>query len=972
MVKKRQNEENSPLLVGLLSWFCVCVFFQCVFAEEKLAFIQQEFQNPPAEYGIRCYWWWLNSHVTKDAITRDLEQMKEKGFGGALIVDAGGAEQWGNRQIPAGPAFLSPTWRELFKHAVYEAYRLGLELSLNIQSGWNLGGPVVEPEESAKMLTWSQTFVTGPETYRQKLAEPKKRGNYYQDIVVLAYPERSFEGDSPAPPKRPIRNLKEKAIFQELGMSAPDCRFLLTDVSGKEGEEDTKLGEIVDISRYMDSNGQLDWDVPAGRWVVFRFGYTLNGSSVSTSSEGWEGLVIDYMDKGAIGSYWKKVVEPLLEDVRPLVGVTLKHLTTDSWECGGANWTEKFPEEFKKRRGYDPVVYLPIIAGKIVESRDVSNRFLADFRKTLGDCVAENHYEEFARLAAKYELGIHPESGGPHAGPFDALKCLGRSTMPFGEFWIYAPHRQKPENWFFMKQPASAAHIYGRKLVGAEAFTSIEMQWNDVLWARQKPRFDHEVCSGMNLVFVHTFTCSPKEMGYPGQEYFAGTHFNPQVTWWEQAGAFIRYLNRCQFILQQGQFKADVLYYYGDHVPNLVQMKEADPAGVLPGYDYDVTNEEVLLKAQVRDNRVVLPSGMSYRLLVLPNHRVLFLAVLKKVQELVGGGLLVVGPKPEKAVSLVGWPGSEKEFGKIANAVWGKKPEETGSHRYGQGKVVWGKSAKQVLLEEGILPDFEISGAQSDSVFDYIHYVIDNADVYFVCNQKEQEEDGVCSFRVSGRRPELWDAVTGQIREVGAFRQEEDRTKVPLKFGPYGSMFVIFREKITPGENGTAKSNFPEYTIVETIGGPWQVGFDPKWGGPEKVEFAELESWTENANEGIRYYSGKATYTKGFSFTKQDGDCYLLDLGRVGDVGIAQVHLNGKDAGVVWCKPFRVEISGLLRSGENVLEIDVVNSWRNRLVGDRGLPEDERFTRTNITIRRDWELLESGLLGPIQILVEAK
>ena len=432
-------------------------------AAEDSKSLEEGFVSPPQSAGIRCFWWWLNGNVTKEAISRDLEEMKAKGFGGALVFDAGGANQWGNKQVPAGPTFATRQWRELFKHAVREADRLGLELSLSIQSGWNLGGPNVNPETAAKVLTWSETQIEGPVSLVRELSGPQKRNGFYRDIAVLAFPLRQLDHIQ----RKPIRHLQEKAASREIGMSAPDCRFLLEDFPAVAGEEDTRVEDILDITDKMTPDGILIWQVPSGKWVVLRFGYTLSDAHVSTYSANWQGLVIDYMDTDALKAYWNDVVQTLLKDVGPLAGKRLKYLHTDSWECGGANWTRQFRFEFKKRRGYDPIRYLPVIAGKIVESRDASNRFLADFRKTIGDCVAENHYQVFAELAHQQNLGIHPESGGPHAGPFDALKCLGRNDIAMGEFWVPSPHRPRPEQRFFVKQSSSAAHIYGKKLVGA-------------------------------------------------------------------------------------------------------------------------------------------------------------------------------------------------------------------------------------------------------------------------------------------------------------------------------------------------------------------------------------------------------------------------------------------------------------------------------------------------------------------------
>jgi len=932
-------------------------------SKSSVAALRRGFSTPPRHAGVRCWWWWLNSNVTKEAITRDLEEMKAKGFSGAMIFDAGGADQRGNAQVPDGPRFASPRWRQLYKHALNEGKRLGLELGLSIQSGWNLGGPNVTPDFAAKQLTWSEIRIEGPAQYEQKLPLPKNRSDYYKDIRVLAYPA------GPETKRVPIENLELKAGYKELGGSAPDCRFLLNDRPSSPSEQDVLLDDIHDISEKMAPNGTLKWTVPEDNWTVLRFGYTITSADVSTYSVDWHGHVLDYLSRDAFERYWNEVVEPLLEDAGPLAGTTLKQLETDSWECGGMNWSPEFSADFIKYRGYDPIPYLPVFAGKIVENRDVSNAFLADFRKTLGDCVADNHYKVFAEYGHKHNMQIQPESGGPHAGPLDAIKNLGHSDIVMGEFWAPSPHRPKPVNRFFVKQSSSVAHIYGKKYVGAEAFTTIGPHWNDVLWKSQKPSMDHEFCSGLNMIFFHTFTCSPKEMGIPGQEYFAGTHVNPQVTWWEYSDAFIDYINRCHFLVQQGKFVADVLYYYGDHVPNLAQLKEADPAKVLPGYDYDVTNEDILLQLKIQAGRILVPGGVRYRLLVLPDHKVLSLAALQKVNQLLSQGASVLGPKPQRLVSLVGGAESRKRFKELANKLWDDASATSGQKQIGKGRLIWGKTARQVLVEDGVNPDCEFE-ASKEGVFDYIHYRIDEMDIYFVCNQTERTEDVLCRFRVAGKTPELWDPVTGQTRRQVAFTDSNGQTGIPLRFGPFGSVFIVFTNEEQKPSATKNIVNYTDYVSAMTISGPWQVRFDPKWGGPEKVTFDKLTSWTQHSEPGIKFYSGKATYRTTFTFEEKVDRRkeYWLDLGKVEDVGIARVRLNGRDLGILWTMPFRADISDVLKPGRNLLEVDVINSWRNRLVGDRDLSQSRRYTKTNITIRPEWKLLESGLLGPVTII----
>ncbi len=923
--------------------------------------LARQFADPPRSAGVRCWWWWLNSNVTKQAITRDLEAMHEKGFSGAMIFDAGGANQRGNAQVPAGPTFAGPEWTELYLHALREAHRLGLKIGLSIQSGWNLGGPFVTPDFAAKKLTCSETQIEGPAEYDRKLPLPDHRGPCYKDICVLAYPLKS--GQKP----RPIENLNLKAAFSEIGMSAPDTRFLLDGLQPVHGEQYTILKEIRNLTSKIKPDGTLKWSVPKGNWTVLRFGYATTNARVSTSSAGWNGPVIDYLSEQAFNRYWSHVVEPLLEKAGPLVGTTLTHLETDSWECGGMNWTPDLPAQFKKYRGYDPIPYLPVIAGKIVKSRQASNAFLADFRKTIADCVSDNHYKVFAEHAARHKLGIQPESAGPHAGPIDGIKNYCHSDITMSEFWVPSPHRPTSRQRFFVKQAASAAHIYGKKLVAAESFTSIGPHWNDVLWQSQKPSMDHEFCSGLNMIFFHTFTCSPEEMGMPGQEYFAGTHINPQVTWWDYADAFVNYINRVQYIVQRGKFVADVLYYYGDHVPNIFPLKESDPAGVLPGYDYDVTNEEILLELKVVAGKILVPGGVRYRLLALPDHKVLSLAALEKVEHLLQKGATILGPKPQRLVSLVGGESAQKRFHTLAVKIWGESPSESGQKKIGKGRLIWGKNARTVLQADAVMPDFEAIDAET-RVFDYIHYTINDVNVYFVCNQTDRPHQINCAFRITGRQPQIFDPLTGRARPAEAFTQTNHRTTLPLRFDPYGSFFVLFRKPIPKTQQGSENSNFHHLKTVKQIRGPWQVSFDPNWGGPPSVIFDELTDWSQHQNPGIKYYSGKAVYRNTFALPDIDKSRrYWLVLNCVKDVGIASVKINGKEIGTTWTKPFRLEVTNAIKPSQNRLIITVVNSWRNRLVGDRRKPQNRRYTKTNIAIRKEWKLTESGLLGPVKL-----
>jgi alpha-L-rhamnosidase len=936
--------------------------------------LEAGFANPPAEARLRCYWWWLNGHTTQAAITRDLEEMKAKGYGGALLVDAGGAEQQGNRPVPAGPTFGSPEWRALFRHAVAEADRLHLELSFEIQSGWNLGGPGVKVEQASKILTWSRITPTGPRELHEVLAQPPANLGFYRDVAVLAYPLHH----GTAMPKRPIRQLAIKSASVEAGFSMPDGSRFLEDIAAEAGEEDAALRDVRDLTDNLSADGAISWSVPQGEWEILRIGYTASGARVSTSSGAWQGLAIDHMDRTAFETYWRESVDPLLQDVRPYLGKALHYLATDSWELGGTNWTGRFRDEFRRRRGYDPLPYLPVVAGRILESRDASNRFLNDLRRTVGDLLISQHYTPFAEMAAKYGLGLHPESGGPHGAPIDALETLAVSTFPQTEFWARsATHRTTDADRFFVKEAASVAHTYGKTLVGAEGLTSIGPQWEESLWDDLKPSFDQAVCEGLNRLIWHTFTSSPKEEGVPGQEYFAGTHMNPNVTWWNEAGAFFGYINRTQFLLQQGLPVADVVVYYGEQVPNFAPLKSSDPAHVLPGYDYDSADEHVLVdRMTARGGRIVLPDGMSYRVLVLPQRDSISPAALRAVRKLVQGGATVIGPKPLRATGL---GASDAEVRAIADELWDS------------GRIRAGLTARAALEAAGVLPDF--SGPAS---LDFIHRRAGETEIYFIRNSKPEWIDADVTLRAAGNAPELWHPDTGRTESQAVYNQTADgRTEVPLRLEPNGSVFLVFRHatgrhvllpapagvridltanELTTDKPGSFDLRLSDGTTLRaevkslpepvTVAGPWTVEFTPGWRAPAKAVFQALESWTANADPGIRYYSGTARYRA--KFTAPAADELELDLGEVRE--LAHVRLNGRDLGTLWKKPFRVPLDGVARTGVNELEIDVTNFWPNRLIGDQLLPAAERLTRTNITKwRADSPLMPSGLLGPVTI-----
>ena len=988
--------------------------------------LRREFAAPPASARLRCYWWWLNGHVTAASITRDLEEMQKKGYGGVLLVDANGSNQNGNENVPAGPEFGNPEWTALYVHALKEADRLGLEVTLNITSGWNLGGPWVKPEQASKLLTWSRVIVQTGGAEQVKVELPAVKNGYYRQIAVLVYPlhrGRSMAGED-GNSRKGLGELKAKAAAAEMGFSMPDATSLLSDSSPEKKDEDTDLTEVRDITAQVDSDGTVRWRPLTGEvrnWEVLRIGYTDSDARVSTSSGAWQGLAIDYLDPAALDAYWKKSVSPLMEAGKPYLGKSLKYVATDSWELGGTNWTGRFREEFRQRRGYDPVPYLPVVAGRIVGSRDLSTRFLADLRRTVADLV-NGHYDRMAALAGEFGLGIQCESGGPHGAPMDALETFRSSNIPQTEYWAMSPeHRSADQDRYFVKEAASAAHIYGWPLAAAEGMTSIGNQWNESLGMNLRPSFDQALTEGMNRLVWHAFTSSPAELGLPGQEYFAGTHLNPNVTWWRDAGPFLEYLNRSQFLLQQGVPVADVLYYYGDNAPNFVRLKRDDPARVLPGYDYDVTSTDALLKRiSVAGGDLQTPEGVRYRALALPRSRILPLAVLMKAEEYLKDGGTLIGERPLRSQGIV--PAEEaQKFEATADELWSQCEKSAEKQTaIGKGRLFCGLSAREALRMTGILPDMEVVGGGDGAVLDYVHRRAGEAEVYFIRNTLDRPVETAVVLQVKDKQPEIFHADTGDVEESLLFSATTDgRTTLPLSLGARESIFVILRHHTSArnvtvlewngsmvysaespektglprgltvvGDGTTARLStlepgkyrliFADGKSVEvatgtaesiSVEGAWKLSFPQGWGAPPELTMDRLESWTNSGDAGVRYFSGRATYRTTLQLTKAQAAAASsanLNLGEVHEV--AAVRINGKAAGIVWKQPYSVRLDGLLHAGTNTIEVDVTNLWPNRLIGDAQGPNGKHYTWTNIRkYTKDSPLLPSGMLGPVQI-----
>jgi hypothetical protein len=961
----------------------VLVLLACALPLQGADRLERDFHQPPPACQPWAYWWWLDGAASREGITADLEAMKQLGISAVLLFDAG----VGGPKAPKGQLFMSEGWRELFRHTLREADRLKIEVGVNLCSGWNAGGTWVTPEQAAKKLVWSQATVEGLGETVLSLSTPPAATNFYHDIAVLALPLRDAGGNQ-------ITNLELKAGRQYA--VAPSCSQL-ADALTSEGNPAIpaggvcRLDEVHVLTERLGPDGRLTWQAPAGRWLVLRFGYTLLGSRTKCTSPGAEGYEIDFFNPQAFDDHFAHTGKLLLEDARRLKARSLKYFHVDSYESGNPSWSPRFAEEFRARRGYDLLRWMPVLAGRVIESPEAAHRFLWDIRRTIADLYAANYYGRLAQLSHQAGIAIHPESSGPFYHHIDALQCAGVNDIPMTEFWKRQVENKEHASWLsgqeafcdLVKQAASAAHIYGRPVCQAEAYTSMGPNWEEDPFML-KDIGDRAFCAGLTRNVLCFYVHQPDVKAYPGYEWeAAGTHFDSHITWWNMSHAWLSYLSRCQLLLRQGRFVADFLYFYGEDVPNFVAARSRMNPLLPAGFDCDTINAEALLnRLSAQGGRLRLPDGMSYQYLVLPHRScpAMSPAICRKIAELVEVGATVIGPAPQRAPGLSDWPQCDAQVQAVAAELWGRSPGPAGERQVGRGRVIWGRTLAEVVAEDRLAADVEFRDTlpaqvapRFDSVtvpLDWIHRRAGATDIYFVANISTCDVSAHAAFRADGRQPELWDAVTGRVCPLPEYTPEKGRTVVPLRFMARQSFFVVFRKGASARDTGATRA-FPETQLVKELTGPWELSFNPDWGGPSSVVFERLEDWTHRPEEGIRYYSGTATYRKQFELPLPEAQKLkspaCIDLGIVKN--LARVRLNGHDLGVVWTAPWRVEITGAVKAGSNDLEIEVVNLWPNRLIGDAKLPKGQRRTVTNVEKfnKPDAALLGSGLLGPVTV-----
>jgi len=719
---------------------------------------------------------------------------------------------------------------------------------------------------------------------------------------------------------------------------------------------------IVNLTALLQADGSIQWDVPKGNWTIMKFGYSLTGSKNRPAVPAGSGYEVDKLSREHSLSYIKDYTDPVLKALGPLYGKSMQYILLDSWEAGMQNWTDKMIDEFTIRRGYDPSPYLPCLAGRVIGNSDISDRFLWDFRRTLADMFAENHYKAITEYLHDQGIKTYSEASGVSLEILeDVLLCKKYVDIPMGEFWRGIMH---PDLMYYqdVRGAASASHIYGKNIVATESFTGGGFDSPQAL----KETGDYWFTQGVNRIIFHTSAHQPLDTK-PGNT-MVGTHINRNITWAEQAAPFMNYLSRHSYMLQQGLFVADLVYLLNEGAPSTVPIWGRGLSPAPPeGYDYDYINADALLdRVSVAGSKLSLIDGMSYELLVLPEISKMTLPVLRKIQTLVAEGAWVSGRRPLTTPGLSGFPASEKEFNELVSYLWGDLDGVSRTQKAaGKGRVFWNVPLSEILLKKGIAKDLESNASAGH--LSWIHRKTSNSDIYLVVNRTDTAADITLKFRISGYSPEIWDPLAGEIMPVG-YNISGGKTIVPLQLNRRQALYIVMRNR-TDVKSVTIAP--PEPVILATIPGPWEIIFPEGLGAPEKAVLAGLESWTVNPVDGIKYFSGTATYRKTFTATKamlQPGIKLVIDLGSVKD--IAEVTVNGKSAGVLWNPPFRADISGMLKKGDNLLEVRVTNQWTNRLAGDQLADPANKVLKSTIRIFGGRGLSESGLLGPVTIQTE--
>ena len=714
-------------------------------------------------------------------------------------------------------------------------------------------------------------------------------------------------------------------------------------------------GKVLDISAFLQGD-RLIWKAPAGEWTILRTGMLPTGVTNSPADPEATGLEIDKMSRKHVEAHFEAFMGEIYRRIPAEDRACWKVVVQDSYETGGQNFTDDFLSEFQARYDYDPLPFLPAYEGYVVGSEDRSDRFLWDLRRLIADKVAYDYVGGLREVCHKYGLTTWLENYGHWGFPGEFLQYGGQSDEIGGEFWSFGD-LGNIEN----RAASSCGHIYGKQKISAESFTSGGTPFS-CYPAMMKQRGDRFFTEGINNTLLHVYISQPSEEREPGMNAWFSSEFNRLNTWYPQMDLFTSYLKRVNYMLQQGLNIADVAYFIGEDAPKMTGI--VDPE--LPkGYQFDYINAEVIERDLfVKDGLLTLPHGTQYRILVLPKLETMRPELLAKIKKLIEDGAVVLGPAPKRSPSGESFPTADRQVEKLAGELWsGLDGRSVKAVKRGKGELLFGMTMEEALKYIGCVPD---CGLPADAPVLYGHRSAGDADIYFISNQKDEMIEIRPEFRIRSRQPELWDATTGRIRTLPAYEETAAGTVVPLKLYPYESAFIVFRRPATKAEGTGLQLNYPVLQTLVRLDAPWKVSFEEKRRGPASQTFARLEDISKNENPDIRYYSGTIWYETEFKLKKKpEGELYL----NLNDVGVmAKVKINGQYAGGVWTAPYRVNVTDLVRKGKNKVEIEVVTTWMNRLIGDSGLPESERKTWTPCNSWKPTDTLQkSGLVGPVYI-----
>jgi hypothetical protein len=975
--------------------------------ESKFLLEAAGFLNPPQIAKPLVWWDWINGSVTKEGIEADLLDMKRAGIGGVQLFDL-------LLYMPEGPVrYGTDQWHEYVQFAIQTADRLGLEFHIMNCPGWSASaGPWIKPANSMKRIVWSEKNVQGPTDFNENLPLPEIKHDFYKDIAVFAVPADTGEAYR-------LPDWEKKILFSSTStnrsaesLDAPDTRAI-------------PIEKVLNLSDSLSPDGKLSCRIPEGNWTILRFGFTTTGSTNHPAVPEGHGLEVDKLDPKAVEFQFGQALSRILREAKPYLGKTFKGLLFDSFEGGFQNWTDRLPEEFEKRNGYDLMPYLPVVTGRVITSAAVSEAVLYDFRGTIDQMLAEYYFGTMQRLARQHQLILYSESQG---GPLNPFLCNEYVDVPMNEFWIGNYMKRIP----LMKQAAASANLYGRRIVGAEAFTAVpeDGKWQNTPYSLKRVG-DGAFSAGINRFCFHTYIHQPYSYLVPGFTMGRyGTHFGRLNSWWKYVPAWISYLSRSQYLLQQGERVTDIGFLFHNDLRYSIPTSATRTP---PGFDYTICYPKHLAGMRYRDGWIEVPNGPRFRVLVLPDYPFMTLEALKNIHRLVQSGATIVGNAPTAPPGLEDFLASRETFQSLVSDLWGGLDKRSNpSKSFGKGRVFLAAPLEQITGRLKITPDLQLTPVPRKDEVLYIHRAIASEDIYFLSNQKDEMVSLTARFRTAGKQPEFWDPATGKIWDADLFNFSGAVTEVPLQLAPYGSIFVIFRHSpperwatsIEPNDSivfeglrlweGSARavvsySDDTEKTISTdssseslTLAGPWQVRFLDGRGAPPQIRLDTLMSWTEHADPGVRYYSGIAEYRNRIrlpkSFLKRDEVC-LLDLGRVCD--IAQVRINDSEPVILWKEPFQMDVTPYLKAGENVILIEVANRWINRLIGDEQLPADcvyrenaNKFINNGILKFPDWltdpvrvknrqrytfttwrhysadsPLAPSGLMGPVRLHV---